>query len=84
MTTREEILENCRVAYWRYFDIPKKLITDELNKEILKVSPYCIQYIEQTPDNCMIAIKQQPLVAEESIKRENLTRGNGRIYFGLT
>ena len=25
MTTREEILENCRVAYWRYFDIPKEL-----------------------------------------------------------
>ena len=84
MTTREEILENCRVAYWRYFDIPKELITDELNKEILKVSPYCIQYIEQTPENCMIAIKEQPLVAEESIKRENLTREMAEYILGLS
>lgn len=83
MTTKEEILENCRVAYWRYFDISKELITDEFNKEILKVSPYCIQYMEQTPENCMIAIKQQPLVAEESIKRENLTREMAEYILGL-
>ena len=84
MTTREEILEDCRVAYWRYNNIPNELITDELNKEILKVSPYCIKYIEQTPENCMIAIRGQPLVAEESIEKENITREMVEYILGLS
>lgn len=84
MTTKEEILENCRVSYWRYLNIPEELITDELNKEILKVSPYCIKYIEQTSENCMIAIKEKPLVAEESIKRENLTCEMAEYILGLS
>ena len=83
MTTREGILENCRISYWRYLNIPKELITDELNKEILKVAPYCIRYMEQTPEKCMIAIKQQPLVAEESIERKNLTREMAEYILGL-
>ena len=84
MTTTEKILENCRISYWRYLNIPKELITDELNKEILKVCPYCIRYIEQTPENCMIAIWEQPLVAEELIKRENLTREMAEYILGLS
>jgi hypothetical protein len=84
MMTKEEILENCRVCYWRYLNIPKELITDELNKDILKVSPYCIMYMEQTPENCMIAIKQQPLVAEGSIQREKLTREMAEYILGLS
>jgi hypothetical protein len=82
--TREEILENCRVMYWKYHEIPEEIITDELNKDILKVSPYCIQYIEQTPENCWIAIKGNPLVAEESIEKENITREMAEYILGLS
>jgi hypothetical protein len=84
LPTREEILENCRIMYWNYFKIPKELITDELNKEILKVSPCCIKYIEQTPENCMIAVRLQPLVAEKSIEKENITREMAEYILGLS
>lgn len=82
--TREQILENCRVMYWRYYEIPEEILTDELKKDILKVSPYCIQYMEQTPENCWIAIKGQPLVAEESIEKENITREMAEYILGLS
>jgi hypothetical protein len=82
--TREEILENCRVMYWRYHEIPDEILTDELKKDILKVSPYCIRYMEQTPENCWIAIKRQPLVAEESIEKENITREMAEYILGLS
>jgi hypothetical protein len=82
--SREEILENCRVMYWRYHEIPEEILTDELKKDILKVSPYCIRYIEQTPENCWIAIKGQPLVAEESIEKENITREMAEYILGLS
>jgi hypothetical protein len=82
--TREEILENCRVMYWRYLEIPEEILTDKLKKDILRVSPYCIRYIEQTPENCMIAIRGQPLVAEESIEKENITREMAEYILGLS
>jgi hypothetical protein len=48
------------------------------------VSPYCIRYIEQTPENCWIAIKGQPLTAEESIEKENITREMAEYILGLS
>jgi hypothetical protein len=80
---RDKILESCKEAYWNYYNIPEEFITDELNKEILKVAPYCIRCIEQTPENCMIAIKGNPLVAQDSIEKFNLTREMAEYIVGL-
>ncbi len=71
--TREIILES--VSRWSstYSRIPKECLTESIENEVLEIAPSCIQYMTQTPERCMTAVKKSPYVIE-SIQKEYITR----------
>ncbi len=72
--TREIILTAVKKCWYVYSYIPETYLTDEFKDEILDVSPRCIQYITQTPANCMRALRSSWRVLRYDIKREHITR----------
>jgi hypothetical protein len=71
--TRELILESVRSCCMTYSTIPKECITEEIEDEVLDISPYTIQHMKQTPERCMRAIKSDPYVLCSEISIESIT-----------
>ena len=78
--TKELILESVRRWFSTYHRIPKECITDEIEEEVLKISPYCIKHIKQTPERCWQALKENPTLIEY-IARENITQEMAQFVF---
>ncbi len=72
--TREIILTALKKHCYVYSCVPAEYLTDEFKNEILDVSPRCIQYMVQTPANCLRALKASWRVLRYDIKRQNITR----------
>jgi len=72
--TKEIIIESLKDCVYIYPSIPKECITEEIEEIALDFSPENIEYIKQTPERCMRAIKRRPqVVTFGCIKRENIT-----------
>ena len=72
--TKEIIVEASKNWSHVYKCIPKECLTEEVENAVLDAVPVCIQYMEQTPDKCLRAVKAEPLcIIWEYIKEENLT-----------
>jgi hypothetical protein len=82
--TKELIIESLKDTPTIYCRIPKECITEEIEDIALDISPYCIQYMEQTPERCMRIIKQDPhVIICDYIQPENITREMAKYIIDL-
>jgi hypothetical protein len=81
--TKEIIVESAKRCWWAYGRIPKKCLTKDIEDAVLEAEPYCITHMEQTPEQCMRAIKVKPWLIEDPIKRENITKEMAEYILSL-
>ena len=81
--TKEIIVESAKRWWCTYGRIPKECLTKDVEDAVLEVAPYCIKYMEQTPEQCMRAIKVKPWLIEDPIRRENITKEMAEYILSL-
>jgi hypothetical protein len=82
--TKEIIIDSLKDCAYIYPRIPKECITEEIEEIALDFSPENIEYIKQTPERCMRAIKRDPqVVTLGCIKRENITSEMAKYILDL-
>ena len=81
--TKNLIIECVKKCFGSYGKIPKQCLTEEIINAVLDVQPYCILYMEQTPYNCLKAIKNCPFVIEHQIINKNITKEMAEYILSL-
>jgi len=81
--TKDTIVESARRWYPTYKTVPDECRTDEIEDAVLEVAPICIQYMNQTPERCLKAIKICPYTSMRYIKKENITDEMTEIFLAL-
>lgn len=80
--TKEIIVESVRRWYSNYSRISKEYLTEDIEDAVLDASPYCIEFMKQTPERCMRALKINPFVIGK-IKNENITKEMAEYILSL-
>jgi hypothetical protein len=81
--SKDTIVESARRWYPTYKTVPEECRTDEIEDAVLEVAPICIQYMNQTPQRCLKAIKVCPYTSMRLIKKENITSEMEEIFLAL-
>jgi hypothetical protein len=72
--TKELILKAIEHSSYYYSYIPKEFITRDIEDAALEIEPRILEYMEQTPERCLKALKANPYIILFSIKRESITK----------